>query len=157
MPVARIVTRNVAETSPSLQALTERLRSAGYEIELAQPGTGAAGADLLIELDQLPAREALDGAVQLARASDADLFVAPGLFANVEAGPSREIRTAPASSHPGAERSEPDGLAVDRTAAGDTRSVFAETLGDLGAAVSDSRAGIRDSVSGMRDRVGSAW
>ncbi len=78
MPVARIVSRHVAP-SPALHELSERLRAAGYQVEVVTPDAAASDADLVIELSELPAREAVDTALRLAREGGSDLFIAPGV------------------------------------------------------------------------------
>jgi len=80
MPVARIVTPLVDKQSQALTKLTERLRLAGFDVDIAAPDTLAGEADLVLEIGEMPTEEALDTAFDLARRDDADLYLAPGLF-----------------------------------------------------------------------------
>ncbi len=136
MPVARIVT-HISDQSPEVKHLSERLQAEGYDVVIAPPGSDGA-ADLVIELDALPAEEALDAAARLARESDADIYIAPGLF---------PCANPVSDEHPQAELSEPAARF----------GVVHSAIGEVGRALHDSRAGIRDSISGWQERAWQSW
>ena len=159
MPVARIVTRTLAQQYSAIKELSAQLRAAGYEVELTPPGTTADAADLVVEIDELPAGEALDAAVRLAQKADSDLFVAPGLVAVEPLIPSPLPDHLPLAGDPAIE-------SVDAGRHHDSagRGVLGETFQQLGSALADAKSGIRESaagfgqnVSGMRERVSGAW
>jgi len=159
MPVARIVTRNLAQQYSAIKELSAQLRAAGYEVELTPPGTTADAADLVVEIDELPAGEALDAAVRLAEKADSDLFVAPGLVAVEPLIPSPVPDHLPVAGDPAIET-------VDAGAHHDSagRGVLGETFQQLGSALADARSGIAESaagfgqnVSSVRERVSGAW
>jgi hypothetical protein len=165
MPVARIVTRNLAQQYSAVKELSAQLRAAGYEVELTPPGATADAADLVVEIDELPAGEALDAAVRLAQKADSDLFVAPGLIAAEALTPSPLPGHLPVAGD-SAITSE---AAVDTVEAGprrDTagRGVLGDTFQQVGSALADARSGIRESAAGfgqnissMRERFSGAW
>jgi len=82
MPLARIIGSRHGHAEDEL---TQQLQAAGYEVEVVAAGQDRAGfADLEIELDALPADQAVQAALRLAR-EGADVFVAPGALAPLQA------------------------------------------------------------------------
>jgi hypothetical protein len=151
MPVARIVTRQALHESQALNGLPEQLRAAGYQVEIVAPGTEGPAADLVIELDELPAGEALDTAIRLARAVNADLYVAPGVVA---------AEHAPQALYPANEERTPvpqPAPALPATAGAEHGRVIGEIAEQVGDALSDARLGIGDTVSRVKARVGESW
>jgi hypothetical protein len=145
MPVARIVT-DVSQESEALKALSEQLSAAGYEVEVAPPGTEGGAAELVVELEELSPSEALDSAVRLASEADADVFIAPGLV------PQPALRAQAEQVQPPENANLPDiHIEVER------RGAIGSTLEDLGSARSEGRMGIGDAVSGLRARAVSGW
>jgi hypothetical protein len=84
----------------------------------------------------------------MARESDADVYLAPGLF------PQPAMRTHP---EPSAEPVVETASAPDVLVKVEGGGVIGSTLEELGAALAESRVGIRDAVSGMRARAAKAW
>ncbi|MGZ4823630.1 MAG: hypothetical protein ACXVZT_03365 [Terriglobales bacterium] len=80
MPVARIVTPNIDQSSQALNKLIERLQAAGYEVEIASPEETGPEPDLLVEIGEVPAHDVLEMAVGMVRDDGADLLVAPGVL-----------------------------------------------------------------------------
>jgi hypothetical protein len=84
MAVARIVTRSPEEVGP----LADQLRARGYSVEIVAPNETREGpAELEIVAEACAAAAAFDRAAELARPSDADVLVAPGLCPLPEAAP----------------------------------------------------------------------
>jgi len=78
MPFARIIS---SQHGGAEDQLTQQLQAAGYQVELVTPAEDRSSfADLEIELDAVPADQALEAAFRMARAG-ADVFIAPGALA----------------------------------------------------------------------------
>jgi hypothetical protein len=159
MPVARIVTRHAPHESEALKVLSEQLGAAGYEVEIAPLEASGAEADLVVEFDELPVAEALEAAVRMARAADADVYIAPGLFAQpaMRARPEHEPIPTPSHSEPS---EQPVAESTNTSEVHDNvgrGSVIGSTLDELGTALAEGRVGVRDTVERVRVRAAGAW
>src|SRR5690242_17171968 len=102
MPLARIITLYPDQTA----GLFRQLKSQGYTVEIVSPEDLVnRPADLEIDFEVAPARQALDRAAELATHLNSDVAVAPGLQTSawqstpvqpeVEGGPAAEISKIP--------------------------------------------------------------
>ncbi len=78
MPTARIVTAYTED----VEILASQLRARGYTVETMAPGEERSGtADLEITVDRCAAEDGLVRAADAAFPADADIYIAPGLYA----------------------------------------------------------------------------
>ncbi len=88
MQKVRLITRFPANAG----AIADQLRSRGYEVEIAAPGTTELRrVDLEIEMESCGVAEALGRAAELAREDDADVYVAAGCFPEEKSLPSTAL------------------------------------------------------------------
>jgi hypothetical protein len=141
MPLARIVTRRPADAA----ALAGYLHRLGYVVEVVSPGSAkASSAELDVEVERVPASQALKHAARLAKENSADVLLAPGalqqLFPPAQAP---EARPAAAPARP---------PAFDRFAA-TLRPVF----GAAGQALHQAQVAIRNLLAASRPRLARAY
>lgn len=160
MANARIVTRHYDEAVP----VAERLKQLGYTVEIFDPDQlRLSDADLELELDLLPAAQALREAGRRARRENADVFVDRGTFAAEEPttaqaeelGQPRVAAQLKVDAAPAAPLHEPEPEHIADTVQNTVvqfGAAFSEARGQISESAADAKARARSAVDRLRSK-----